>query len=464
MDRPALTIPRDLRNEARRAHPGLDLHPAYWRFYSYLIAPTHIDDRHAEPVISAATLAGIEGKQHQLAARNYRATRFLAAFQRDALPDLRIVDSWSYREGRARFVQADGVDPEVKAATRAALEVPPWERPNPVRLDTGKQQHERDAPAQRRTRVQLATSIDPATRGCGPIVVYQNAMDRRAYAHITRKNFAAAAGTIEAGSPGSSTDQARHGLSLILEDPVPLLKAVPRSDRAFGIGPTPMTLRSDVRRALTGGWHEYDLRHAQLSIIARLWGVDALAPILAAETNVWEHFADELGVPLETHKAALKRATYTIVFGGGLRRIANDFTHNLRRSGNADDAADVLNHFLRLPLVRSLLVARRIRMDQILRAGGLINYFGREIPARTAAQARSALAQEAQAIEIALILPIYELADQKRVFRVMIYSFDGVTISFRDQRTANAWESRIQAVVENKAAELGVSTRLDRTL
>lgn len=513
MEPHGLTVPAPVREALRQRHPGLDRNPAYYRLTGYLIAPTQIDGTSGSPVISAPTLAAIEGKEREARGGHYRAARFLQAVTADALPELRC-SHWSYRDQKARVALDDGLDPTIKVSVRDALDVLPWDRPQRVHLDSGKAVHPRDAPARRRDLLARHTNIAARTRGCWPILDYQNNMTATAYARKVRENASAARAHLDASPPGPSTQQARNAFARVLEDPVPLLKAVANSDRAFSIGSSLITIRSDLRRILTQGWYEYDLRQAQLATITALWNVEGIEPLLDADTSTWSLIASDLGLPLQPFKRAIKAAIYTLTFGGSERRIKTDLAASIRESMTPmppvlvpTDAAAFLNaatraagtgihatspgrangsphrievlapldpeaisdKFLRLPLVRHLMKARDARMVQIRRSGGLVTCFGRPIDIRKGVKdkgdiherVRSALAQEAQALETALILPIYALARTTKQFKVMLYSFDGVTVSYRDKRTVGEWEARIQDAVAIEARARGVRTRLN---
>jgi hypothetical protein len=58
-----------------------------------------------------------------------------------------------------------------------------------------------------------------------------------------------------------------------------------------------------------------------------------------------------------------------------------------------------------------------------------------------------------------LILPIFDLALTTDQFTIVLYQFDGVSIVFK--RNPEYWMKRISEVVEDKAKELDIITRLE---
>lgn len=76
------------------------------------------------------------------------------------------------------------------------------------------------------------------------------------------------------------------------------------------------------------------------------------------------------------------------------------------------------------------------------------------------AAVRSALACQAQAMELELLFPLFELAKRyPRDFQVMLHQHDGVTICF--SRRVEQWKERIEKAVAARAKELDIHTYLE---
>ena len=77
------------------------------------------------------------------------------------------------------------------------------------------------------------------------------------------------------------------------------------------------------------------------------------------------------------------------------------------------------------------------------------------------ADARSALAQDAQAVELDLLLPVLGLAKRTNKFRILLWQHDGFTVKFTEAGKEERWHRRILKVVNEKAIELAIPTQLD---
>ena len=78
-----LTVSKPFRELTARTFPALDRNPAYWRFMQYLLFGTFIDEDTGRLIISQKDLAEIEGWTRGMG--NYRAIRFLTAFQTEVM-------------------------------------------------------------------------------------------------------------------------------------------------------------------------------------------------------------------------------------------------------------------------------------------------------------------------------------------------------------------------------------------
>ena len=121
-----------------------------------------------------------------------------------------------------------------------------------------------------------------------------------------------------------------------------------------------------------------------------------------------------------------------------------------------------------LPLIRAVYEARERQIDHLVfKAFEAWTVFGKRLPIpfgsyeRRREAARKALAQQAQAVELLLLMPVYELASETDQFTVMLYQFDGVTVKYRDRRTCAYWHERITSAVADAAERERVQTRLE---
>jgi hypothetical protein len=79
-------------------------------------------------------------------------------------------------------------------------------------------------------------------------------------------------------------------LRRILLQPQPIYSASRNGNtaRLFTAGHIP-DLKGEVRKVLTKGWHEADLRSSQLCICAWLWRIGPLMRFLCDNKNIWDY-------------------------------------------------------------------------------------------------------------------------------------------------------------------------------
>ena len=86
-----------------------------------------------------------------------------------------------------------------------------------------------------------------------------------------------------------------------------------------------LALKRDVRKALTRDWIEYDLKSAQLAIVAKLWNLPIITDFLRNGKDIWMEIGETLDIVDKeksnpnTHfkdvKSDIKAALYAIIFG-----------------------------------------------------------------------------------------------------------------------------------------------------
>ena len=452
-------VPRDLRNDIKKRYPGLGDHPGYWRMLGYILFPSRFEAATGRPIISAATVAALAGKVDQQRNRNFRAGSFLAAFKKHVVPGFTYsrwhhYKSSPFHQRKARTILGGGLDPVERQAWRDRVyDAILNDEPDRVYLDTGRKIGAREA---QRRREEIETQIDAMNLGHADVVIrYHNALNVGIFTKKVNAGRQEAFAQVRAEPESPSQQQALSVLVHIVSAPKPYLRPVERSDRAFSYQPSLSTVRRDMRSILTRGWYEYDLRSAQLAIAASVWGIPELRTALERPDSVWQQFADGLGVPLEPNKDGIKTAIYALLFGAAPQRVKQELNQ-----GTGDPT--LYDRFKKLALIKALYRARNLRLSQILTAGGLTTIFGDHLPALTRAEARSVLAQEAQAAELDLMLPIYELAQAHTArFGVVLYQFDGVHVKYRDKAAAGTYDRRIKEAVAKKAENLDIITELE---
>ncbi|MEP0548927.1 MAG: hypothetical protein ABJF88_18475 [Rhodothermales bacterium] len=295
-----------------------------------------------------------------------------------------------------------------------------------------------------------------------------------------------------AGEPASR----RYAIGVcqaMLLDPKPLYHTSPKTVRLSPYGLNIAMLQSEVRKywASLAGWIELDLSNAQLAINAVRWNVQSVIETLRDPNySVWPDLIQHLGGDVADIKArglyervkdALKAVVYGLSYGMGKR--------NLGRFGKEFDA-DADKHrrvieevfgmkpkeagrlLLQHPLIAALLEARKGVFERVLSDGGLTDCFGRwiKVEGRTIDQrkaaARSALAQAAQAEEMAILAPvIYAAIDEAKkarpLWRIVLWQHDGFSLWFKEERHRKTVVANLQQLVAEEAGKRGIPTRLE---
>jgi hypothetical protein len=258
---------------------------------------------------------------------------------------------------------------------------------------------------------------------------------------------------------GEAKVQAEAAFHYIREEPKPFLRPVENSDRAYSLVHSLMTIQGDMRRTITRGWFEYDLTCCHLAYLTKDYGPSKLRSVMREtvknpEFSFWKQLQDELSVGAEA-KPGLKNATYALGFGGGEGTIKGEI---IRATNDEALAA----RFMDLPLIRELFEAREAKIAELIKQGEVRTIFGEPLWCGNYPAALSALAQQAQAVELKLILSLYKAMEESNGgFLVVLYQYDGVTVDFeRGEKGRRKWQPFLEYVVAQRAAELGLFTRL----
>lgn len=416
---------------------------------SYLLEPTHVEDDTNEIVIASRTLAALCDKEQQFEKRKFNAQKFLNKFRDDVGVDFTWSD-WSYQNGEARTVETLVFEPEVETLLSQCFEDLRNKRGKRVLLDTGYAHSDKKRKKDDEVRREDARKrAQECHRG---ILDYHNNLPPHRFTSQVNKHIEKARDYLDrfdacypkATFPkkAHATSTAKRQLVRIQDNPRPIYSPVKASPRLFSLRTALTTVRSDVRRVLTQGWYEYDLRAAGLSIAASEWNVPELREFLESlkGKSVWEQLADDLGLDVTKVKDGLKRGLYALLYGGGEETVGASM-----KKGGCDEES--VKKFLEHEIVKKIKEGRYWVLHMLER-----NTIEDEKDLLTA------LASDIQRKELSLISPVYELLKGNNDVTVMLYQFDGLTIRYKNHQVARHWEPQIKAAVKTKADELGIYT------
>lgn len=421
-------------------YPGLKKNAAYWRMLVYLLYPNYDD--------LGRWYLGHDLIDH-IAQQKTNALDFLKNFQRDVLPNL----AWDEPgRGKARTVICPGLsdmDYNVFVAGLGSKEVY-WED---GKKWTKVKQAEDNYNAK---NAMLEEAENAQYESQKTILTYHANISTRGYALLISKNKkyldALALNDIDL----------RHA-EAICKNPKPCYHIVAKTTRLYpnrGM-PNLTSCKRTIRRALTMGCYELDLANAHLAIIAKDWNIPTLTNLLLAlsreQKKVWVHLAELMAIPYTPAiKNAFKKAIYTLCYGGGLRLIYRDAD---KLSGIAGFGKKLMH----LPIMLDILAARKIALAwtryEMDDEGGILD-------THTDIEARSLLSCESQRIEQDLIAEVYEAVNKinDAHCNILVYSFDGVTISITHPEKEEVMLKKIKQAVDNKIWELGIISTLEMEL
>lgn len=224
----------------------------------------------------------------------------------------------------------------------------------------------------------------------------------------------------------------------IRHSPKPLYSAKERTVRLYALGSSLMSLCRSARKALFNGFVQFDLKHAQVSIIAKLWEAEDIKERLSSG-NLWKDMQRNTGLS----KDLLKKILYTIIFGGSLSQAIHDASKEL---GEEFSYHKTSAKVLKDPLFNRLYSASIIQTKKLKESQSCIDAFNHErlIPTGKVTDKkgksvepekgkfrsedfRSAKACQAQSYEMAIMLPMVKYLLDKEV-SIWLFLHDGIIL------------------------------------
>jgi hypothetical protein len=443
--------------------PKLNDYPAYWGLLRTLLFGTFVDEETRKVILSQEVLAKIEGVE---VTKKYGGEKLLLAFQRDVLPEF-MWSEYTFTGRKARTVENYGFPPELLNLREAFYHETVYDDVAWVDFESGIKRTKKVKAAEvEEVRGEIfALMYLAGNSDTRDIVDYQNALPSNLFQRLVECHKAEAHEHAEQILPEVNEDgtlsyagrnYAKATINAIIENPKPLIKPTANSARAVPYRASLLTVQREIRNIFAKDWFYYDFVYVQLAIIARDWYVPLLLDFLDRGNSPWEYILHALQRP-KSDKPYFKTAIYSLVYGGGIKNIKAALDHEVGEGMGAN--------FFHLPLIKAVYEAREQRLQEIITQGRASTVYETFLPIEGKGfkeqrkQARSILAQQAQAVELMLIHPIYELARTTEAFRVALYVYDGVYIHY-ERGFSQKWHEEILAAVQFRARELDVPTRL----
>ena len=214
------------------------------------------------------------------------------------------------------------------------------------------------------------------------------------------------------------------------------------SPRVFDL--VDQNLHKKLREIIYQGCSDVDLSRSQLAIIASLSSDDELKQWLEHD-NLWLKIGLETSFP----KSVLKKATYTLCFGGSPKTWVKDSTIPI----NEEEAEELK----RYPFFKTLhKVARGLRSQ--INKDGYVAVGYKKIALGKGFRSRHALARKVQYIESMIIYEVLKtVRNDNRITLIGAYH-DGILVNFRDKEESriNKCLKSMNQVAKDKALQFGV--------
>jgi hypothetical protein len=242
-------------------------------------------------------------------------------------------------------------------------------------------------------------------------------------------------------------------LNKLLYQPRPIYSSVENTDRLYPRGASVLSLHRELRSSLFEGFCQFDLKHAQLSIVAMLWN-DPVLKALLEEGELWKRQVQMSGLDKDT----LKKISYSLVFGSPLHStVLNRFGKDRYDSAMESCQKSSLVRALSRGFSRHLTKVKNEK--RCVDAFG-VNLFDRPIKGKTKGPFyRSIIARQAQSYEIMIMTRVLNLLFQKGV-PVWMFLHDGVIIP----RDAEVFYDDCLQVAREAGAMHGIQIEMSREI
>jgi hypothetical protein len=455
-------VPPDLRSYTLELYPILKEHDGHRAFFLYIMTTPFRDEETKNPVVSAKQIARCYGdwglkKQNQ---GNLKTSCLLSRFSREVF-----YLEWSRPNkwrGDARTIQRTGIKTSLRSAWETALDSRIGD--DAVGFWSGQKR----AHIQRRERLrERSRDQEPPCKDSRRWRDYLNRRDPALFESVQNR-LPQARKEVRQNSDftGQKREEAIRHLRAIKEEPVPIYGFSNKTVRLKALNPSLQTIDGDLRHILTREWIELDLSSAQLAIAGRDWGLSEVVGFLSAGKSIWEDLASFLNLPMKVVKPALKKGLYAAVYGA----LVDNIPGIIKDKAEAEDfqfPEEKAKQFTEHSLVKELLKAREVQLNQIRKQGGKRDCYDRWIDYSGVSKRfpeRSVLARLNQAREMWLLEPVLRLAEKQdegeQAWEVALLQHDGFSIRVHHGQEKQVVQT-LKSVVDGFAQHHGYPTRLE---
>jgi hypothetical protein len=450
-------VSRFFRDSALKCFPILKEQSDSWTLFCYLLFGSWHDEDTLRPLLCAEILSAIEGRD----SRNSEAEKFLIKFHNEVLYPVGTIQwtGWNKPANKCRQLRKRDFGGAFEEILRRE-HLGHWNDTGLVYLVDGSAFNEANSRRIRREQKKAAGQLPTFCKEAEAIRIYMNSLSSNLFTKALGQNFH---GALKASFhlPNSLVKQAQLRILRHISgqaQPFYFPSEKGHTVRLMTSEAIP-NLKSNVRRALTKGWEEADLRSSQFSICASLWQVPELLDFLKTGERLWNHLLEYLEISndeRERAKPVLKKVLYATCFGMERKTIRNQSAYWLVVAGLQKHLFQNLQHE---PLMAALLEARDAALQTIALNGGAENCYGEWKCVTEERQPRDIMAEIAQAWEMKLIYPAFALARKTSDFTITLFQYDGFSVHF--SRRPDEWRKKIDESINENAKQLGFLTSLE---
>jgi hypothetical protein len=473
------TVSLEFRNLIKANFPGLGKNIHYWKFMRCLIFGKKDEGR---PIISQRCVAKAEDKLDIYEnSNNYNASKFLLKFQAEVMSEETFSwSNWSFKDGEARVAMV-----EFPQEVKDAIESETYKIMSETRVyfDTGNKFSDKLQKISRELlRKEAYTYFNFSSPEAKELLEYMNNVPVHSFSKVVAANLNDT--WLEAFNikDTKKRDVQVEILKTIKDKLQPMYQPSKKGNtvRIFPLEYSIPMLQKKLIKLLTKGWYEFDLASSQLAIVGKTWEIPEVQEFLQSNKKIWVELINHYGFDAnqlkqtdkekyEDIKSVLKDALYSLVYGMCKTNLIAFLNEGLLPFGIKDAGKKFFKHYL----IQALFKARERKITELNNCDSTETIFGKVIkivgnkrndgkPNDVRSECiRSTMAQQAQAVELYLLLPVLELAKSTDDFVITLWQHDGFSINFTSEGRRDRWINKINKVVNDRAADLGIITKLE---
>ncbi|NEU82234.1 hypothetical protein [Nostoc sp. UIC 10630] len=475
------TVSLEFRDIIKANFPGIGKNISYWKFMRHLLFGRR-DKATGLPMISQRCIAKAEDKLNILENSNaYNASKFLVKFQSEVMSEETFSwSNWNFKDGEARVALVEFPQEVIDAIESESYKIMLEDR---VYFDTGNKFSDKLQKVDRELiKKEAYTYFNFSSPEAQDLLEYMNNVPVNSFSKVVAANLDATfLEALKIENPEKRHVQLEV-LSTIRDELQPFYKPSGKGNtvRIFPLNYSIPMLQKGLRKSITKGWYEFDLASSQLAIIGKTWEIPEVQEFLKSGGKIWADLIKHYGIDAadlkktdetkyEDIKAVLKDSLYSLIYGMCKNNLIAFLNEGLLPFGIKDAGKKFLTH----PLMKSLFEVREAKIAELNESDTAETIFGKVIKVvggktndgkPTAARKeciRGIMAQQAQAVELYLLLPVLDLAKSTKDFVITLWQHDGFSVNFTDSSKSARWINKINQVVADRAYELGIITKLE---